>query len=128
MRLRAIALLRDHLGVEEDITDATTLFDQLNADSLDRIEAGMALEEEFGLTIPDEAIQKWSTVGDVLDWLRKTTEPAETQLTWLTADSGAPLPGRTHQCNPPGLGRHPVRVAGTQTGYGNRTPARRADP
>lgn len=70
MRLRAIALLRDHLGVEEEITDATTL-DQLNADSLDRIEAGMALEEEFGLTIPDEAIEKWSTVGDVLDWLAR---------------------------------------------------------
>ena len=70
MRLSAIALLRAHLGVEEDITDATTL-DQLNADSLDRIEAGMALEEEFGLTIPDEAIEEWSTVGDVLDWLAK---------------------------------------------------------
>jgi len=70
MRLTAIALLRAHLGVEEDITDATTL-DRLNADSLDRIEAGMALEEEFGLTIPDEAIEKWSTVGDVLDWLAK---------------------------------------------------------
>jgi len=70
MRLTAIALLRAHLGVEEDITDATTL-DRLNADSLDRIEAGMALEEEFGLTIPDEAIEKWSTVGDVLDWLAR---------------------------------------------------------
>jgi acyl carrier protein len=70
MRLRAIALLRDHLDVEGEITDATTL-DQLNADSLDRIEAGMALEEEFGLTIPDEAIEQWSTVGDVLDWLTR---------------------------------------------------------
>jgi acyl carrier protein len=75
IRLRAIALLRDHLGVKQEITDATTL-DQLNADSLDRIEAGMALEEEFGLTIPDEAIQKWSTVGDVLDWLaRRQSQP-----------------------------------------------------
>lgn len=70
MRLRAIALLRDHLDVEGEITDATTL-DQLNADSLDRIEAGMALEEGFGLTIPDEAIEQWSTVGDVLDWLTR---------------------------------------------------------
>jgi acyl carrier protein len=75
MRLRAIALLRDHLGVEGVMTDATTL-DQLDADSLDRIEAGMALEQEFGLTIPDEAIEKWSTVGDVLDWLaRRQIEP-----------------------------------------------------
>jgi acyl carrier protein len=75
MRLGAIALLRDHLGVEGVMTDATTL-DQLDADSLDRIEAGMALEQEFGLTIPDEAIEKWSTVGDVLDWLaRRQIEP-----------------------------------------------------
>ncbi len=68
IRLKAIALLRDHLGIDDDITDATTL-DELNADSLDRIEAGMALEEEFGVTIPDEAIEKWNTVGDVMDWL-----------------------------------------------------------
>ena len=68
MRLKAIVLLRDHLGVDEDFTDATT-FDELNADSLDRIEVGMALEDEFGVAIPDKTIGEWRTVGDLLDWL-----------------------------------------------------------
>jgi len=35
----------------------------------------MALEEEFGVPIPDEAIGKWSTVGDVVDWLAARRTP-----------------------------------------------------
>ena len=68
MRLKAMTLLRDHLGIDDDITEAATL-DELNADSLDRIDAGLALEEAFGITIPDEVIERWETVKDVLDWL-----------------------------------------------------------
>jgi acyl carrier protein len=74
MRLKAMTLLRDHLGIDDHITEAMTL-DQLNADSLDRIEAGMALEEAFGIVIPDEAIGRWNTVGDVLDWLASHAAP-----------------------------------------------------
>ena len=70
MRRKAIAVLRDHLGVDDEITSATTL-DELNADSLDRIEAGMALEEQFGVMIPDDVIEKWTTVADVLEWLER---------------------------------------------------------
>ena len=68
MRLKAIVLLRDHLGLDEDFTDATTL-EELNADSLDRIEVGMALEEAFGVAISDKVIGEWRTVGDLLNWL-----------------------------------------------------------
>ncbi|PYR33285.1 MAG: acyl carrier protein [Acidobacteria bacterium] len=53
----------------------TSALDQLNADSLDRVEVRMALEEEFGVPIPDEAIGKWSTVGDVVDWLAARRTP-----------------------------------------------------
>ncbi len=70
MRLKAIVLLRDHLGLDEDFTDATTL-EELNADSLDRIEVGMALEDEFRVAISDKAIAEWRTVGDVLEWLAR---------------------------------------------------------
>jgi acyl carrier protein len=68
IRLKAAVLVRDHLGLDTDFTDATTL-EELNADSLDRIEVWMALEDEFGVPIPDKAIGDWRTVGDVLDWL-----------------------------------------------------------
>jgi acyl carrier protein len=75
MKLKAMTVLRDHLGVDDDITETTTL-DQLHADSLDRIEAGMALEEAFNIVIPDEAIGTWNTVGDVLDWLASHAAPS----------------------------------------------------
>jgi len=68
VRLKAAVLLRDHLGLDKDFTDATTL-DELHADSLDRIEVGMALEEEFDVAISDKVIGEWRTVGDLLDWL-----------------------------------------------------------
>ena len=73
IRSKAIDLLRDHLGLDRDLTEATTL-EELNADSLDRIEVGMALEEQCGVAISDEAIAQWRTVGDVLDWLRRNAK------------------------------------------------------
>jgi acyl carrier protein len=72
MRLKAAVLLRDHLSLDQGFTDATTL-DELHADNLDRIEVGMALEEEFGVAIPDKAIGEWRTVGELLDWLVERT-------------------------------------------------------
>jgi len=73
MRVKAALLLHEHLGLDRPFTDTTTL-DELRADSLDRIEVGMALEAEFGVEIPDTVIGEWRTVGDLLDWLvaRKT--------------------------------------------------------
>ena len=50
--------------------DGTTV-EELNADSLDLIELGMALEDEFRVAISDEVIAQWHTVGDVLDWLTR---------------------------------------------------------
>lgn len=54
-------------GVE--ITEATSFKEDLNADSLDLFELVMALEEEFGIEIPTEDLEKLLTVGDVLDYL-----------------------------------------------------------
>ena len=49
------SILVDQLGVREgDITPATSIPDDLNADSLDNIEIVMSCEEEFGIEIPDE--------------------------------------------------------------------------
>ena len=70
IRSKAIDLIRDHLGLDRDLTDGTTV-EELNADSLDLIELGMALEDEFRVAISDEVIAQWRTVGDVLDWLAR---------------------------------------------------------
>ncbi|STP12442.1 acyl carrier protein [Helicobacter mustelae] len=41
----------------------------LGADSLDVVELVMALEEKFGIEIPDEEAEKISTVGDVVSYI-----------------------------------------------------------
>ncbi|HTK31485.1 MAG TPA: acyl carrier protein [Candidatus Saccharimonadaceae bacterium] len=44
--------------------------EDLGADSLDIVELVMALEEEFGLDIPDEDADKLKTVGDAMNYLK----------------------------------------------------------
>lgn len=46
-----------------------TTFDELEADSLDLLETVMALEDEFGIEIPDEAYIGWKTVQGVIDYV-----------------------------------------------------------
>ena len=53
-----------------EITESTSFKDDLNADSLDLFELVMALEDEFGIEIPSEELEKLVTVGDVLDYLK----------------------------------------------------------
>ena len=47
-----------------------TSFEQLNADSLDIVELIMALEETFGMEIPDEDAEKMLTVGAVVEYIK----------------------------------------------------------
>lgn len=54
-------------GVE--ITEETSFKDDLEADSLDLFEMVMALEDEFGVEIPSEDLEKLATVGDVMEYL-----------------------------------------------------------
>jgi acyl carrier protein len=60
----------DQLGVEEDdVIEDATFVDDLGADSLDIVELVMALEEEFGVSIPDEQAEKIKSVGDAVDFI-----------------------------------------------------------
>jgi acyl carrier protein len=60
----------EQLNVEEDdVNDDATFVDDLGADSLDIVELVMALEEEFGVSIPDESAEKIKTVGDAVDFI-----------------------------------------------------------
>ena len=60
----------EQLGVEEGDVKEETSFDELNADSLDIVELIMALEEEFGLEIPDEDAEKLTTVGNAVEYVK----------------------------------------------------------
>lgn len=60
----------DQLNVEEaDVTEEASFFDDLGADSLDIVELVMALEEQFGISIPDEEAENIKTVGDAVAYI-----------------------------------------------------------
>jgi acyl carrier protein len=62
----------DQLGVQEDdVTEDAAFVDDLGADSLDIVELVMALEEEFGISIPDEEAENIKTVGDAVAYIEK---------------------------------------------------------
>lgn len=72
------AIIVEQLGVkaEQVIPDAKFIED-LGADSLDTVELVMALEEEFGMEIPDEEAEKLQCVGDVIKYIQEHSNDAK---------------------------------------------------
>ncbi len=65
-------VVSEQLGIEYDEITAESLFlDDLGADSLDIVELIMALEERFGIAIPDEDAEKIQTVADAVEYIKK---------------------------------------------------------
>lgn len=63
-------IVAEQLNVsEEQVTEDAKFIEDLGADSLDQVELVMALEEEFGADIPDEAAEKLTTVGDAVKYI-----------------------------------------------------------
>ncbi len=61
----------EQLGVDaERVKSEASFIDDLGADSLDIVELVMAMEEEFGIEIPDEEAEKLKTVNDVVSYLK----------------------------------------------------------
>jgi acyl carrier protein len=72
---RVKKIIVDQLGVEEDlVTSEASFVDDLGADSLDTVELVMALEEEFGIEIPDEDAEKITRVKEAVDYIEKHAE------------------------------------------------------
>lgn len=55
----------------KQLTPEAKFIEDLGADSLDIVELVMALEDEFGLDIPDEDAEKMKTVGDAMNYLKQ---------------------------------------------------------
>lgn len=53
----------------EDVKNESNIAEELGADSLDLVEILMSLEDEFGISIPDEAIPQIKTIKDVVDFI-----------------------------------------------------------
>lgn len=64
------AIIAEQLGIaESSITMQTSLVDDLGADSLDIVSLIMAIEEEFGIEFDEADAEKFSTVGDAVDYI-----------------------------------------------------------
>ena len=65
------AMVVDTLQFDGDVTMDSSFADDLQADSLDVVELTMALEETYGITIPDEELPNIKTVGDIVRYIVK---------------------------------------------------------
>jgi acyl carrier protein len=62
----------EQLGVKpEQVVPSAKFIEDLGADSLDTVELVMALEEEFGIEVPDEQAEKLQSVADVIKYVEE---------------------------------------------------------
>ena len=59
---------------EDEITNDTSLLEDLGADSLDLVELIMSMEEEFDIEIPDEDVEQLRTVGDAVNYIKEKVQ------------------------------------------------------
>lgn len=63
-------LISEQLDVKgDDITEASSIQDDLGADSLDVVDLVMALEDEFEIEIPEDQVENIKTVGDIVKFI-----------------------------------------------------------
>ena len=65
------SIISEQLSIDDvdTITLETSLTEDLEADSLDAVEVIMALEDEFGIVIPDEEAEHFKTIGDICKFI-----------------------------------------------------------
>jgi acyl carrier protein len=70
-------IVAEQLGVSEDeVTPEASFTDDLGADSLDIVELVMAIEEEYGIEIPDDDAEKIQTIQDAITYIEERTQKA----------------------------------------------------
>lgn len=63
-------LLAEQLELDaDDITMDSDIMEDFDADSLDVVDMIMALEDEYNIEVPDEAVENFRTVGDVVRYV-----------------------------------------------------------
>lgn len=73
---RLAKVLADQLGKKVEDIKMTSTFKDLGADSLDMTEAVMAIETEFAIEIPDDDVDAFKTVEDIVNFInRRQVEP-----------------------------------------------------
>lgn len=68
---RIVEIIKEQLNMENaEIKMETSFKDDLDVDSLDLFELVMALEEEYDVEIPSEDLERLTTVGEVVEYLK----------------------------------------------------------
>jgi acyl carrier protein len=80
---RCIDIIAKSKGIPADTVTLASTFDELNIDSLDKINISFEVEEAFNIEIPDEALSTLRTVGDMVEGVTKlrTAVPSATITT-----------------------------------------------
>ena len=69
---KLVEILNEQLNQEgKDIKPESSFKDDLEVDSLDLFELVMAIEDEFGVEIPSEDLEKLTTIQSVMDYLKE---------------------------------------------------------
>lgn len=67
---KVCGIISGQLGLDRDFSfSADTTWDEVGADSLDLVEIVMAIEDEFDLEIPDEAVSAMQNMGDLVSYI-----------------------------------------------------------
>ncbi len=70
---KVIDIVAEQMGVDKgEISRETSFTNDLNADSLDTVELVMEFEDEFETSIPDEQAEKIQTIGQAIDFIKKS--------------------------------------------------------
>ena len=71
---KVIDIIVEQLSVDKDkVVPSASFVDDLGADSLDLVELIMAMEEAFGIEIPDEVAEKITTVQNAIEHVNKVS-------------------------------------------------------
>lgn len=77
LECKVIEIVAKQFAVAKEKVSRTTRFqDDLAADSLDQVELVMELEDGLDIQIPDQALEKIKTVGDVIEYAQKAAKKA----------------------------------------------------
>ena len=75
---RIVTIIQERQGENFVVTEALSLKDDLDADSVDLMEFVLTLEDEFGIEITDEEIDQLQSVADVVAIIKDKKQPKAT--------------------------------------------------
>lgn len=66
---RVVAIIQEEKGEDFQVQPESTLADNIAADSVEIMEFVLTLEDEFGVDVPDAAIERFETLADIVDFI-----------------------------------------------------------